>query len=186
MLKMSEMKYRPRMRFYHANSKGSGCALSLEMIPADHEMEGCIMATLANQATIGNMQGESPVYSTFNWEGAVTVKLGFNDLCKMLQVLRGHCESIEDGRGLFHRSANANTKISFCHVHDQYAGYVLDVCKVADATGGETRARIMLAPWEALGLSEAISGAMSAICFGLPQARVRSGGEVRGEHRKSS
>lgn len=160
------------MRFYHPNAKGSGCALSLELLPADSMNEGCIMASIAKQASIGNRQGPTPTYSTFNWEGATTVKLGFGDLCKMLQVLRGETESVEDGKGLFHRSESANTRISFRHLVEPVTGYALEVHRIRNSSEGESRSLIVLTAWEALGFAELIAGSMSLVCFGLPMKRA--------------
>lgn len=98
---------RPKLAFYHANAKGTGCALKLERRPASAEAEGCFMATIANQMTVGDRRAPNPVYPRFDWEGAIAFKLGFSDVCKMLQVLRGECESLEDGHGVYHRSARA-------------------------------------------------------------------------------
>lgn len=177
---MSEMKYRPKMRFYHPNAKGTGCALSLELLPADGTSEGCIMATLAGQASVGSRQGVNPTYSTFNWEGAVTVKLGFGDLCKILQVLRGECESIEDGKGLYHRSASASTKIAFRHLVEPVSGYALEVYRVPNDDGRDIRTHIVLTPWEATGLAESIAGSMSVVCFGLPVPRATAAKKTAG------
>jgi hypothetical protein len=168
---MNETKYRTKMRFYHPSAKGNGCALSLQLLPAEGVEEGCIMATLAKQATIGNRQGATPVYPTFNWEDAITVKLGFGDLCKMLQVLRGEHESIEEGKGLYHRSAGGCTKITLRHLLEPVSGYAFEVHRLSEAPEGENRMAILLSSWEALGLSEAIAGSMSAICFGVPKDR---------------
>ena len=167
---MSEGKIKSKMRFFHPNAKGNGCALSLELLPANGEYDGCIMASFANQLTIGNRQASIPTYPTFNWEGAVTVKLDFSDLCRILQVLRGECESIEEGKGLFHRSSKALTKINIRHLIDPVQGYVFEVHRVANQGGAESRAMIMFTPWEALGVAESIAGSMSAICFGVPKS----------------
>ena len=169
------------MRFFHPNMKGPGCALSLELLPANGIDEGCIMATVANQASVGNRQGQSTTFPTFNWENALTVKLGFADLCKMLQVLRGECESVGEGKGLFHANGKANTVISFRHLVDPASGYVLGIHRTF-TDGREARATIMLSPWDALGLCESIAGAMSAICFGVPTARMRTEKTAEKDH----
>jgi hypothetical protein len=169
-IKMNEGKYRAKMRFFHPNAKGTGCALSLELQPATGDGDGCIMASFANQLTVGNRQASIPTYPTFNWEGAVTVKLDFSDLCRILQVLRGECESIDEGKGLYHRSSKAGTKINIRHLIDPVQGYVFEVHRVANEGGAESRAMIMFTPWEALGVAESIAGSMSAICFGIPKS----------------
>ena len=178
---MNEGKYRPRMRFFHPNSKGTGCALSLELAPAIGNDEGFIMVTVANQASVGNRQGQNPVFPTFDWEGALTVKLGFEDLCKMLQVLRGECESVGEGKGLYHCYANASTVISFRHLVEPVPGYALGVRRTY-ADGKESRAAIILSSWEALGLCESIAGSMGAICFGVPVARPRTEKQADKKH----
>ena len=76
--------YRPQLSLFHANGKGTGCALVLELIPACGNEEGCVMAKIANQMTIGDRSGPIPVYPRFDWENATRLKLDFNDLCKML------------------------------------------------------------------------------------------------------
>jgi hypothetical protein len=166
---MNGEKYKAKMRFFHPNLKGTGCALSLELQPANGDGEGYIMASFANQLTVGNRQASIPTYPTFNWEGAVTVKLDFSDLCRILQVLRGECESIEEGKGLYHRSSKAGTKINIRHLIEPVQGYVFEVHRVANEGGAENRAMIMFTPWEALGVAESIAGSMSAICFGVPK-----------------
>ena len=170
---MNEVKFRPRMRFFHSNSKGTGCALSLELVPAIGNDEGCIMATFANQASVGNLQGTTPVYPKFDWERALTVKLGFEDICKMQQVFRGECESVGDGKGLFHGKSNAYAVITLRHIIEPSSGYMLGVRRLY-ADGKEARATIVLSSWEALGISEAITASMSVICFGAPVARART------------
>lgn len=165
----ASVTFRPELTFYHANPKGTGCALSMALHPAHDRTDGSIMAKFANQMSVGNAYGPTPTFSRFDWEHAVTVKLDFSDLCQILQVFRGECESINDGKGLYHRSPRGNTRISFRHVLDPISGYSLEVCRTPlNQAEGESRAHIFLNPWEATGLSEAIAGAMAVICFGIP------------------
>lgn len=164
----SPRQYRPSLRFYHANTKGTGCALQLDLHPAHDRVDGCIMARIANQMTIGDLRGPTPTYPRFDWENSITVKLDFTDLSKILQVLRGECESLEDGKGLYHRSPRANTRISLRHHVEPTQGYSFDVYRTPLSGEGETRAHIMLAPYEALGLMESIAGSMSVVSFGIP------------------
>ena len=169
--------YRPQLSLFHANGKGTGCALVLELIPACGNEEGCVMAKIANQMTIGDRSGPIPVYPRFDWENATRLKLDFNDLCKMLQVFRGECESLEDGKGLYHRSAKATTRICMRHVIEPLQGYSLETYRTAQATQEESRAHILLSPHEALGLTAAIESSMGVLCFGVPTAEtaVRAG-----------
>ena len=164
---------RPRLSFFHANARGTGCAVMLELRPAYGIVEGCIMMTLANQLTVGDRRGPSPVYPTFDMDNRMVVKLGFPDLTKMLQVFRGECESISDGQGLFHRAGCGQTRISLRHLVEPIVGYSLDLYRTLPG-GQETSSRFFFSPAEALGLTEAVCGSMAVICFGIPMAQTAS------------
>ena len=160
--------FRPKLAFYKANAKGSGCAMKMELHPAHGQTDGSIMVTLANQMTIGDRRGPNPTFPHFDWENAICAKLDFNDLTQILQVLRGETESINEGKGLYHRSPLGMTGIRFSHVVDQVTGYALDVSRRASKEGEETRAHFLFNSAEALGICEAITGAMYIIAFGIP------------------
>ena len=161
--------YRPRLTFYHANGKGTGCAARFELHPAHGDTEGSVWVTLANQLTIGDRRGPNPVYPRFDWEGRISVRLCFGDLTKMLQVFRGECEAIDDGRGLYHASARANTKILLRHLVETVQGYSLEVFRTSLGDKEESHAHILLTPAEALGLAAAVESSFGVICFGIPQ-----------------
>ena len=155
------------MTIYHPNSSGTGSAIRLELHPAHDDIAGSIMATIATQLTTGNCMGSMLVYPRFDWDGAITVKLDFTDISKMLQVFLGECESLEDGRGLFHKSPRGTTKIILRHIVEPINGYMLEVSrKTSDSK--DSNARIFLSPYEALGLATAIESSMGVICFGIP------------------
>ena len=158
---------RPTLTMYHPNGNGTGSAIRLELHPAHDNTAGSIMATIATQLTTGNCMGSMLVYPRFDWEGAITVKLDFTDISKMLQVFRGECESLEYGRGLFHKSTRGTTKIILRHIVEPINGYMLEVYrKTSDSE--DSNARIFLSPYEALGLATAIESSMGVICFGIP------------------
>ena len=154
------------MTMYHPNGKGTGSAIRLELHPAHDDTAGSIMATIATQLTTGNCMGSMPVYPRFDWDGAITVKLDFTDISKMLQVFRGEYESIEDGRGLFHKSTRGTTKITLRHIVEPIHGYMLEFYRKTSEE--DSNARIFLSPYEALGLATAIESSMGVICFGIP------------------
>ena len=158
--------YRPSLVFYRANAKGTGSAMKMELHPAHGQTDGSIMVTLANQMTIGDRRGPNPTFPHFDWENAICVKLDFSDLSKMLQVFRGECESIEEGRGLVHRSPKGLTYIKLAHQVDPIPGYTLDV-NLCDGVVIVEQRTIMLMPYEALGLVAAIESSFGAICFGM-------------------
>ena len=164
---MNNKTYRPSLVFYKANAKGSGCAMKMELHPAHGQTDGSIMVTLANQMTIGDRRGPNPTFPHFDWENAICVKLDFSDLSKMLQVFRGECESIEEGRGLVHRSPKGLTYIKLAHLIDPIPGYKLEV-KFSAVAGSVEQRTIMLMPYEALGLVAAIESSFGVICFGVP------------------
>ena len=157
----------PALTMYHPNGNGTGSAIRLELHPAHDDTAGSIMATIATQLTTGDRLGSMLVYSRFDWEGAITVKLDFTDISKMLQVFRGECESLEDGRGLFHKSTLGTTKITLRHIVEPINGYLFEVFR-SRRDGTDAHAMIFLSPYEALGLATAIESSMGVICFGIP------------------
>lgn len=159
--------FRPKLTFYHPNPRGTGGALQMDLHPAHDDHGGCIMAKLANQSAVGDMRGPNPTYARFDWANGICVKLDFDDLCAFLQVFRGECEALGDGKGLYHQTARATTRIVLRHQLEPLSGYSLEVYR--SAPGAEdSSARIFLFPPEATGLCEAIAGSMSVIGFGIP------------------
>ena len=172
---VAQPAFRPKLAFYHANSRGTGGAVSMDLHPAHGNKDGCIMMRIANQMTIGNRQGPNPTFPRFDWENAIVVKLGFDDLCQILQVFRGECESVGDGKGLIHVTAKASTSIRLRHMIEPVKGYSLEVYRTSRNGGEESRAHILFSNAEAVGLCEAIAGSMSVISFGILYFRLRVG-----------
>ena len=158
--------FRPQLALYHPNGRGTGAAAKFELHPAHDNVAGCIMLKMAAQCAIGSKAGDTPQFARFDWENAITVKLDFSDISAMLQVFNGENESLGDGRGLYHLSAKAATKIAMRHVVEPKPGYSLDLHRTTTADNAETRTHMLITPTEAEGLRAAILGAMSAICFG--------------------
>lgn len=159
--------FRPQLALYHPNGKGTGGAAKFELHPAHDASAGCVMLKMASQSAVGSSAGDVPQFARFDWDNAITVKLDFADISSMLQVFNGECESLGDGRGLFHRSAKAATKISMRHVVEPRSGYSLDLYRTLSADSSEARAHMLITQTEAEGLRAAILGSMSAICFGV-------------------
>lgn len=159
--------YRPSLSFYKANAKGTGSAMKLELHPAHGQTGGYILMNLANQMTIGNLRVDPPIYPSFDWENAICVKLDFADLSKMLQVFRGETESLEEGRGVFHRSMRGLTCIKLGHMIDPMPGYNLEVKRTKDGEA-DASSWIFLTPAEALGMVTAIESSMGVLVFGVP------------------
>lgn len=160
---------RPSLVLCHANGKGTGSAIKLELYPArigDLD-SGAIYATIAPQSTFGDLGSTPPIYPRFDWGNAVKVRLDFTDLAKVLQVLRGETESIDEGKGLFHRYADKCQVIKFHHMIEPVCGYLLEVCETSTEYGSESGTYIFLFSAEALGLSLAIEHSFAAIAFGV-------------------
>ena len=164
---------RPTLALYHANGKGTGFAMKLELYPAKigDPNSGAIYATIATQSSLGDRRSTPPVYPRFDWDNAIVVRLDFDDLAKVLQVLRGETESIDEGKGLFHRYADKCQVIKFRHMIEPVCGYSLEVYETFTGDSehaNERRVYIFLSTAEALGLSLAIEHSFAAIAFGDP------------------
>ena len=160
---------RPRLEFYHPNAKGTGCAMAMALHPADSTQNGFIDVSIANQLTVGNSMGANPTFPTFDWENCVDVVLDFDDLCAILQVLRGETESISEGRGIFHKYNECCQKIKFSHIVEPVCGYSFDVLETSANGSDEKRMHMLLSPAESLGICESIAGSMYLIAFGVPR-----------------
>ena len=165
--------YRPRLTFYKANGKCTGGALQLEVHPAHDDVDGSIMATFANQLTVGDRHVVPPKFATFDWDNSICVKLDFNDLTRMLEVFRGIKESIEDGKGLFHVSPAGSTKISLRHLVEYDGAYAFEVSRSKPGSPESKSAHIILSSSEAYGLAMAIEDSLGVICFGIPEVIAR-------------
>lgn len=158
----------PSFHLYHASAKGLGCAVKMELSPAQDKSEGALWISLANQIAVGGNVGSGRVYPRFDWEKAVVIKLGFNDLCQVLQVFRGITEDIGNGKGLYHTSSRGTTRIVFRHLIEPFAGYSLEVFRSGLGESREKKVCFVFNTSEAEGICEAIAGSMSIITFGIP------------------
>ena len=153
---------RPAITICHANARGTGTALRLELHPANTDSDGSILATIAPQNAI------KPV-ATFDWNNSISVRLDLLELAKILQVFRGNYESIDDGKGLYHRTINGFTVVRLYHRIEPIGGYVLDVAHKPN--DGETVRLVFSMTYdEAFALAEAIDHAMLYVAFGVPVA----------------
>lgn len=151
---------RPAITMYHANAKGTGTALRLELYPARTDSDGSILATIAPQ-------DEMEPDASFDWENSIPVRIGFLELAKILQVFRGQYESINDGKGLYHLTGDGYTVVRLYHRIEPIGGYVLDVAHKPN--DGETVRLVFSMTYdEAFALAEAIDHAMLYVAFGVP------------------
>ena len=159
----------PCLRLYHPNGKGTGCAMVMKLRPADATQDGFIVVSFANQMTVGNPTGDNPTFPKFDWENRVDVVLDFNNLCAILQVLRGETESVREGRGIFHKYKECCQKIQMRHLIDPVCGYSFDVLETSANGSDEKRVHMLLSRAESLGICESIAGSMYLIAFGVPR-----------------
>lgn len=151
---------RPAITMCHANMKGTGTAIRLELHPARTDSDGSILATIAPQNAM------KPVAS-FDWNNSISVRLCLMDLAKILQVFRGQHESIDDGKGLCHRTSKGCTVVRLSHLIEPIVGYVLDVSH--EPLVGETVRLVFSMTYdEAFAICEAIDNAMLYVAFGVP------------------
>ena len=153
---------RPAITICHANARGTGTALRLELHPARTDSDGSILATIAPQNAI------KPVAS-FYWNNSISVRLCLMDLAKILQVFRGNYESTEDGKGLYHRTINGFTVVRLYHHIEPIGRYVLDVSHKSN-DGEPVHLIFSMTYDEAFALAEAIDHAMLYVAFGVPVA----------------
>lgn len=158
-----------RTTICHASASGKGSAIRFEMHPARGRVAGHVFIEVARQKSVASLQGTAPAFATFDWENKICCKMGLGDLAQMLMVFRGMQESVQDGKGLFHRSAKANTVIKFSHQIEPRPGYIFSAsCKPFD---GELRdAFFVFRPEEAVWFSTALEAVMGVLVFGVPAA----------------
>ena len=159
---------KPTLTFYHANAKGTGAAVKFELHPAHGEADGSIVLTVAPQGNIP----DGSTFATFDWANPLTVKLGFDDLAKFLQVFRGERESINGNRGLSHYSPELGHTVQLAHKLDPVSGYALEVVEFTKNGTKEVKSRkahFFFSSSESLGLALAIEQSMGLIAFGVPE-----------------
>ena len=159
---------RPRYTCCHPNMKGTGACVRFELHPAHEYVEGSVFATFAAQKTVGSYGEGAMIPPTFDWENRITVRLTINDVAELLEVFRGYRERLGDGKGLFHKSQNANTVINLEHRLEPGPGYLFSVSK-KDNVGVLHRASVLLSMKEAIVLSESLASAMLYMAFGIPK-----------------
>ena len=159
----------PGIRLYHANGRGTGCALRITARAASRHQDGALFLTFINQLTIGDREKGIP--PKWDGDGRQSIRLDIVETGELLQVLRGELEQIADGRGIVHRQHTTKTTktLKFRHVVDPFAGYVLELYTHKDE-GADTAHRFVLNGAESLVLAEAIGGEVRAMAFGDPTA----------------
>jgi hypothetical protein len=150
----SRLRRQGRLVFYHPNSKGSGCALQLDMrLNAGEERRyDCFFLSMARQKNVATKTDGREVPASFDWESRLTAKLGFLDVCEIITVLEGRRPAVGNGRGgLFHASGDGNTVIDFRR-SEEPAGYSVALSRKANGSAQPVRMQLLLGEAEAAGL----------------------------------
>lgn len=160
-----------KFTIYHPNGKGTGAALQLELHPATDSRDGYIDMAIAPQEAIGSAVDHT--YPTFNWnkERVFRINLTFDMVCRMLQVMRGEYESINDGKGIFVKRNGAEIVFKFSHYVEPWYGYTITINEEThngDATFWCRNISFNLSSSEALGLACAMEQSLGVLCFGVP------------------
>lgn len=162
------MSYKPKFAIYHANAKCTGSAMMLSLHPMidneDKHEDGYIEMTIVPQKTAA-IGGKQPTYDVDN---GITVQLVFDDVCKILQVLRGEMERIDDGRGLYHADDFGTCRVTMNHMIEPVFGYMIEMCHTNKSDGAITRCKFFLTNAEACGITEALAQSCGMLVFGVP------------------
>lgn len=145
---------------FHANAKGTGSLLRVELTPAVDGEHGFV--------TVGIVPQDSSVdYPTYDIVKELSIDLDPVECTQMIEVLRGVTESIEDGRGIFKREEGGGVVLEMSHVIDPVPGFHVVIKRRASVDTPEERLKFRLTTTEGWMLSIALERAVPAIAFGI-------------------
>ena len=157
----------PALAIYHPNARGTGCAIKLTLVKptpiegSDEFTDGYLELTIASQDTAGKQK-----LPTFDWDNSIDARLFFGDISKILAVLHGLYESVEDGKGLFiHKPNGERVNLRFRHMVEPFNGYSIEASRNS-GDNNWTTAHIYLSDTEAIGVCYAIESAIGKVVFG--------------------
>ena len=154
----------PKLVITHPNDDSTGAAIAFELSPAHGCRSGAIYFMIANQKIVETNETSTPT-PAYDWDTAVSFRLGFSDVCKFLQVFRGVHVAINKGDGIVCKTHNGAVRVSLKHRTSPEC-YSLSVNRTADGSDVEDEHRIVFSRGEALGLACAFEGSMKEIAFG--------------------
>lgn len=150
-----------KLNLYHPNAKGTGSALSVELVPATINATGRIVLGLKPQ--------KEGLSTSFDDSERIVVSLDVFDIAEFLKVFCGCEESIADGKGLFHRTTDANFVVKLEHRIEPRPGYLLELStKENNPEGLMWRCQFFINPSEAFALNEIFSSSLVYMAFGIP------------------
>lgn len=142
-----------RVAFYHPNASGTGTAVRIDpkMNGGTASPRNGFFLELAQQKSAATRNADGFVPASFDWEGKITVKLGFQDICEFLAVLEGTCEHAGGKRdGLYHQNGQTSTVIRF--KRGEEGGYALGLSRKRASEEEPKRISTVLSDVEATGL----------------------------------
>jgi hypothetical protein len=151
----------PTLKFYHANARGTGSALSLSLRQATAEADGAIIAEIIPQAD----RGAAPC-PAFDNAAAIVARLRFVDVCEFVRVFRGEVESIADGKGIYIGRPGEAVRVRLAHVIEPVAAYRLELDYMWQMVDDARHAAIFLTPAEALGICLCFESSLQELAFG--------------------
>lgn len=149
------------MKLYHDNTRGTGTAVNIVM------SLGALVFDVARQDP--NVERYLPhdgrFVSSFDWGDSQPFRLNVIDASKMLQVLRGCAESVNDGKGICHKTHTSFINVRFTHVVDPVPGYrFVGVVKSSVKDEPDVR-EFFFTVDEGFALSIALEGAIKEMFF---------------------
>ncbi len=159
--------YRGRtLCYYHPNGRGTGSAVRFEprLNRNGNDRYNCFFVEWARQKD--RTSTTSPdAFARFDWEGKITVKLGFLDLCELLTVLEGRATAVgANGKGLYHATEQGNTLITFAHQAER-KNYLFAVSRKLNGDAEPQRISIALSKIEATGLRHVLQMGLFFVTF---------------------
>lgn len=127
------------------NSRGTGRKLTMQLNPVSDKSEGSLTLYFQRQLDIG----------IFNEDDYESITLSFAGVGKLLSVLFGCTETVDDGRGFY----CGNTRLTFSHKIEPIPGYVFEF------TTETQRYCIFISNAEAIALTEALRYACGRMLY---------------------
>lgn len=158
--------FRQKLVLYHPNSAGTGAALQLEprLNRSGTDRYNCFFVDMAAQRAVASTAGGKQTPAAFDWDGKLTAKLDFADICEILAVLEGRAEKLGGQRnGLFHRSGDTTTVITL--QKSDRGGYFFGLSRKSAGDDSASRVSISLSEAEAIGLRAVFQAGLFFITF---------------------
>lgn len=151
--------HKPTLRFCKPNGRGTGSAIEFKFYPATENGEGEIFVSIAQQVTNNDIM-------KFDFDNAYVFKLRFENVCRVLQVIRGETESLYDltNKGIVD---DYGTVFSFRHCVEGEAHYEFHITyKSADENYDDYDVRFEMNTAQALGLCVVLEDCLPKMAFG--------------------